>query len=273
MRNDRDVERVVITPELAREWLGYNTHNRRLRALTVQQYASDIKSGDWQWNGESIKFAEDGTLLDGQHRLAAIVEAETAVTMLVVRGLPSETQDTVDGGVKRKFSDVLQLRGEPMYMTLAALVRKAAIWEAGGRKSIQGGGGAYPITNAVLVKFLEKNPDLRDAARYAGNANPRCFLPVSICALGFWLFSRIDAEDAEHFFARLHDGQNMAKGDPVYELRRVMETTKSMRGERSTTFITAITIKAWNAYRDGKTVMLLTFRPGGAKPEQFPEPH
>src|SRR5262249_7354433 len=94
-----------------------------------------------------------------------------------------------------------------------------------------------------------------------------------ICGLGYWLFSRIEPDDAEHFFNRLHDGQNMAKGDPIYEFRRVMETTKSMRGERSTTFITAVMVKAWNAYRDGKAVQVLTFRPGGAKPEQFPEPH
>ena len=66
-----DVQLVEITPELAHEWLGFNTHNRNIRQRIVTAYAADMTGGDWQWNGESIKFAEDGTLLDGQHRLAA----------------------------------------------------------------------------------------------------------------------------------------------------------------------------------------------------------
>lgn len=269
MKPTGNVELVQVTPALAHDWLGYNTHNRRLRDRVINAYASDMKAGAWQWNGESIKFAVGGALLDGQHRLAAIVAADVTIPMLVVRGLPDEVQDTVDGGTKRKFSDVLQLRGELNYSTLAALARRIALWEAGIRRT----GGNFAPTNAQLLQVIEKYPDTREASTVGNHVSTRCGLPGSICAFGYWLFSRIDDSDASFFFDRLHDGQNLVKGDPVYELRRVAEASRTVRGERSSTFLTAVMIKAWNAYRDGKPIALLTFKAGGAVPEKFPEPH
>ena len=68
-------EVVMVTPELAAEWLTHNTHNRGLKPIAIKRFAEDMTTGDWQWNGESIRFAADGTLLDGQNRLHAIVDS------------------------------------------------------------------------------------------------------------------------------------------------------------------------------------------------------
>ena len=98
-----NIEIVDVTPELAREWLGFNTHNRNMRARTVLAYAADMASGDWRWTGDSVKFATDGTLLDGQHRLAAIAEAGCTITTLIVRGLKNDTQ----GDNRRRYQTQL----------------------------------------------------------------------------------------------------------------------------------------------------------------------
>jgi hypothetical protein len=197
----------------------------------------------------------------------AVIEADVTIPLLVVRGLPSETQDTMDGGIKRKFADVLNLRGENNYVILAAIVRRVALWEAGSLR-----GGNFTPSNAQLLQTLDKYPWLRDIAPAAHLTSTKCALPGAVIGFTWWLFSQIDSEDAEHFFARLGDDQNMAKGDPIYELRRAAANSKSVRGQRSVKFLIAITIKAWNAYRDGVKVGLLAYRPGGAKPEKFPEP-
>lgn len=273
--NEQHVELVKVTPDLAHEWLGWNTHNRKLRERIVTGYATDMLNGDWHWNGESIKFASDGTLLDGQHRLAAVVAADMTVSMLVVRGLPSHVQDTVDGGVRRKFNDVLQLRGEKNSVLLAAITRRVTIWEAGYRRS----SGMWAPTNAQLMQTLDKYPDLREIATYAHYISNACALPGSIAGLGIWIFTRIDTDDRDQlnsdvnfFFERLRDGQNIAKGDPIYELRRTIDNSRSVRGARSDAYLTAIMVKAWNAYRAGERISVLRYRPGGSNPEQFPEP-
>ena len=267
-----DVQLVEITPEMAHDWLGFNTHNRPLRGRTVAAYAADMKNGDWQWNGESVKFAADGVLLDGQHRLAAVAEAGVTVSMLVVRGLPGHTQDTVDGGVKRKFSDVLSLRGEKSAMGLAAVIRRVAVWESVG--TVAGRSNLAP-TNAQMLQVLEKYPWLRELNNSASLTAAKCDLPASIICFCMWLFTSCpDAdEDITFFFQRLADFQGLEKGDAIYELRKTLESSRSVRGERSEVFLTAITIKAWNSFRAGKPVGLLSFKSGGARPEKFPVAH
>lgn len=271
---EQDIRLVDITPDLAREWLSFNIHNRNIRQRVVLAYAADMQDGNWRWNGETIKFAADGALLDGQHRLAAIAESGCTIPTLVVRGLKNDAQETVDGGAKRRFADVLKLRGEQTPIVLAAVLRNVVLWESSERFTAT----RYSPTNAQMLQALEKYPWVRDIAAPAENCARHCGLPSSIVGFGWWLFSETapddqTSRDVEFFFGRLADGQALAKGDPVYELRRAVENSRSVRGQRSQRYLAALMIKAWNAYRDGNKIGLLSYRPGGEKPERFPEPH
>lgn len=260
-----------VTPDMAREWLGFNTHNRNVRGRVVAGYATDMRNGAWLVNGEAIKFSADGTLLDGQHRLHAVIEADVKVQMLVVRGLDAATQDTMDDGITRKFSDALRLRGIGQYVSLAAITRRVAMWEASAEFMF--GSNVHP-TKTQLFATLEAHPSLPEVAKQAESVAHKCGMPASIVGLCIWLFSQVPdaAEDAEFFFGRLSDFQGLVKGDPIYELRKAVEQSKSVRGERSARYLAAITIKAWNAFRRGDKVGLLRFTTGGASPEKFPKP-
>lgn len=84
-----------ITPEIAEKMLGKNTNNyRRLNSSTVAKYAKDMFLGYWQVNGETIVFSKDGTLLNGQNRLAAIIKSNTTQKMLVVTGVSADIYDS-----------------------------------------------------------------------------------------------------------------------------------------------------------------------------------
>ena len=262
----------VVTPEQAHEYLGYNTHNRNLRGRPASAFAADMANGDFLLNGETIKFATDGTLLDGQHRLAAIVESGVAIRTIIVRGLPSATQETMDGGMKRTFPDVLKLRGEVNYITLATTIRAVAKWEAGIRGRTDGGSSG-PFTNAQLFRVLDTYPWLRDGCILTAKTATSVGLPGRVGGLLWWLCMRISPEDTEAFFDRLNSDENHKSGDPIYELRKAIQNNSAgIRGERTGRYLLAISIKAWNKYRDGETVGVLKFRPGGANPERFPEP-
>lgn len=263
------IEEVLVTPAVAEAWLAKNSRNRNLRESHARSYAEDMAAGDWRWTGETIKFSATGELLDGQHRLRGVVIAGVPIRFLVVRGLDQEAQEDIDHGIPRKFHDVLTLRGEINASALAAIVRRVHAWNEGKRRNINTGGGH---TTAQMLRTLEKHPELRDVAARANAFARHCDLPASVLGLSLWLFDGIDPDDSEFFFDRLCDGQGMLKGDPVYELRRTLETRRTARGERSQTYLLAVTIKAWNAYRNGDTVGLYRWRPGGSKPEQFPEP-
>lgn len=111
------VEWVAVTPAMAELWLRNNVKNRKLRQTTVDAYARDMRAGNWLQTHQGIAFGENDELLDGQHRLAAIVQAEVTLTLLVTRGLPSKTkgravrtQDVMDTGTVRKVGDQLALQ-------------------------------------------------------------------------------------------------------------------------------------------------------------------
>lgn len=258
-----------IGPVEAAELLMANTHNRNLRQRVVNTYAQDMRDGAWQENGESIKIATDGTVVDGQHRLHAIVESETKHRVLVVRGLSMATQETVDGGAKRTFSDVLRLRGEANYVSLAAAVRRVHLWKSGARR-LQAGRQTPSTTQ--LLHTLEAHPELRHTVQLTALVTSHVPITMGVLSLCHWLFGQIDVDDCEFFFARLKDGVGLMERDPVYVLRRTVINAQTDRSRLVETQMTAFVIKAWNAYREGRQIQVLAFRPGGANPEKFPEP-
>jgi hypothetical protein len=69
-----------------------------------------MQSGNW-YITDSIKFSEDGTLLDGQHRLSAVVTSGCTVDFLVCRGYPEDSVFGIDTGGGRTTSDIAKITG------------------------------------------------------------------------------------------------------------------------------------------------------------------
>lgn len=79
----------VITPEMAMNWLEHhNFKNRTISQGTVDSYATDMKNGRWSLTHQGIAFNTEGQLIDGQHRLWAIVFANKNIEMMVTRDMP-----------------------------------------------------------------------------------------------------------------------------------------------------------------------------------------
>lgn len=104
----------IVTPQMAAKWLEGNTHNRPVRTAAVMKYAADMKAGRWRQTHQGIAFDYDGVLLDGQHRLFAVLEADTNVIMQVGYGFDPEGQAFMDSGIHRTVVDVARLSGEVM---------------------------------------------------------------------------------------------------------------------------------------------------------------
>ena len=103
------IERIVITPDMAKVWLDKNVKNRKLQRHTTSKYARDMLAGAWQVTGDAIRFDVHSNLLDGQHRLKACIEAGVPFETFVIYGLPTQTQDVMDIGKIRSATDTLAL--------------------------------------------------------------------------------------------------------------------------------------------------------------------
>lgn len=108
---DPKVSFVDVTPELAKSWLQQNTDNRNLNESHVRKLSDALLNGRFQCNGDTIRIAKNGILLDGQHRLHAIARSGVSVRMIIVFDLEPEVASTIDQGKPRSVSDILKIRG------------------------------------------------------------------------------------------------------------------------------------------------------------------
>jgi len=97
----------TITPRIASSYLELNHNNRPLRKTHIRSLAFDMINGDWQVTHQGIAFDTNGTLIDGQHRLHAIIEAGVPIKMLVTTGCSASSFSILDRGANRKPSDIL----------------------------------------------------------------------------------------------------------------------------------------------------------------------
>lgn len=257
------IQVVPVTPELAKQWLGNNRHNRPMRDRTVTDYARDMAAGHWHLNGEAIKRAADGTLLDGQHRLKAVIASATTIPMIVVTGLDPDTQETMDAGRRRRVSDVLSLRGEANPTILAAIARRVWAWERGDRRLM---GNATPTT-AEVADTLTAHPELRRSVEVGTRVNYQFrYLPQTVVGFSHYLFNKVASDQAPEFFARLGDGADLPLGHPVLTLRTriISERTDGHRVPEER--VLGYLIRVWNAVRDGRDLTRIQHPTGSDMP-------
>jgi hypothetical protein len=100
----------LVTPETAASYLEEaeadgTDPNRRKRRGRIARYASDIRRGDWKFTGEPIRLDKSGRLLNGQHRMMAIVEANMATVLMFVSGISGDTKAHQDTGLPASDDD------------------------------------------------------------------------------------------------------------------------------------------------------------------------
>lgn len=108
---------IDIDPAMASRWLENNFKNRKCDDEVVNAYARDMLNGTWVATHQGVAFNDRDELIDGQHRLRAIVLSGKTIRMMVTFGLPSKiegsemtTMDAVDRGRPRSVADQLKIQ-------------------------------------------------------------------------------------------------------------------------------------------------------------------
>lgn len=116
-----------ITPEQAKDYLKTQQLNRNPNKLRISEYADRMQKNQWVIS-QPITFDSDGCLIDGQHRLLAIVKFGFPVTFSVMRGLPKSSASVFDIGQKRTVAQVARIQGvTTLRMTERVGILNAAI--------------------------------------------------------------------------------------------------------------------------------------------------
>lgn len=258
---------VMVTPAMARKWLDKNADNNRSPKMAkVASYARDMEEGNWQADtGETVKFDEDGVLIDGQNRLHAVVESGVTVSMDVAYNVPNRAMRVLDTGSARTAADVLKIAGAADRMRCSAIVRWAIMWDAGGHMG-HNTGSIRPTTTEIIERYVREAGAFNAASSRGTDCQRRGLATGGPAGVAHYLFSRIDREEARAFFDQYVGGANLPEKGPIVALRnRVL--TKLTRAEQL-----ALLIRAWNFYRADELVDRLQISRGELTNANFPQP-
>lgn len=243
-----------VSPELAKEWLGFNTKNRRLDKRNVSHLRDAITQGEWYMNGEAIIFADDGRLLNGQHRLWAIIMAGKGADAMIVRGVNKEAFRTLDSGRVRRAGEVLAMDGEKNSNKIAAAVQALlAFVDAGGK--FYGGSCANgrKATPSACQRILERHPGIRDSVREVNRNSLYCSQHAAILHYLFYLVNESVAGD----FADVLAGGHPDLGRPFVVFRESLVRSPVCSENRLS--YAAKAVKAFNAEVSGDRPKMFKF--------------
>lgn len=258
-KTEQYTELMTITPAMARQWLSSNTSNRPISARIAASLAREIKEGKWLVNGDTIRFNTEGNLIDGQHRLRAVMDSNTSIQSWVAFNVPDEAYVTIDRNRRRTMADDLAVMGELNGRDLSTALTLLYGWEVGSINALR---SKLRIANInAIMPILDANPGLRDSvSRFAnGNTGPRISKVMSrgMAAFLHYLFSQKDRDLADHFFNQLETGHNLEGTEPVYILRERLREVKSKGMRLNNPAIITLAVKAWNATRENKPMQRL----------------
>jgi len=251
-----------VTPQQAATWLEHNEVNRRLRPRLVEAYASDMKADLWMLTGDPVQISRTGQLLNGQHRLAAIVQSGSSVQMLVITGLDDKAQVLMDQGAARTATDAARLAGVKNGAFSTSIARWAYLApEPNGTLEQQLKAKA---STAQILSILQQNPDIEVAAENAVSLRPH--LPGSPTAIGYsWLLmNRVDHTDCKLFFDSYRDLTFKALRDPrkavLKKLTSMANDPQSTASKDKAIATVSVLTRGWNAWRRGEEIESLNIR-------------
>jgi len=110
-RNGLYFAKCYISPDVAKELLTLEKSNRKRKLGAVKTYAGYMSKGKWKLNPDPIKFDSDSHLIDGGHRLSAVIESKMPSPFIICCGTSPETRKVMDQGVPRTVIDILSIEG------------------------------------------------------------------------------------------------------------------------------------------------------------------
>jgi len=240
----------LITPEMAEIWLQGMKSNRPVSLSNVKFLADQIREGKWVDTGVPIVFVGEN-LIDGQHRLRAILETKKTIRNAVVRHPKNKNQDTIfpvlDTGSKRTPAQVLSIAGHKSYKLLAETLRHLAIWNFVQNEALiaqsdfvpqvrlfnvlRHPNGFFLLDNATYLDLPNRFVNVEASVKFGGSkqdsGNPTANdpLPRGKWAFFHYVLHSIDTEHADEFLLSLHKGVGRgfaSSGQPLAQLREFL---------------------------------------------------
>lgn len=264
------VQVVTVTPAMAIKWLERNHRNRTMNPANYEKLKRALIAGDWRLTTDAIGFNADGDLMNGQHRLRAIVDTGIPAQLLIARGLNSAAMDVIDTGRARKIDDVFKLRGETDVKLLSSVVRNVLLVDSG---RIYRNVKHHGVTSVEALRLLDQEPGLREYTRYGRNMHRHIQCGPSSIAVAARLIDRAvgDAEERQVFFQKLATRADEPLTSPIHAVANRLDNARQKREDQPLKNVVYLFLTGWNKWVTGQTSQQLRFTPRGGAEFRLPE--
>lgn len=230
----------TIGPDAAARYLAHNVGNRNIVGSHVAAMVRDIAEGRWMFNAQPICFSRSGRLLNGQHRLSAVIEGGQPIEAVVMRGLPEEAFETYDKQAKKApaVDEMFTDFGDKPLISAAAVL----LWKR--EKRPAGQGNARP-TAAEVRDVIRDNPEFmklrafsRKMVRY-GRSSAMLYAAHRVL--------RDDPQLGALFLDRFETGAELPAGHPILRLRDRLLSLRDVKADQNAQIDEVL--GAWERFR------------------------
>ena len=258
---------ITVTPAMAKSWLEHrNVERQRTYSQgSAAKWAAEMRAGRWKTTHQGIAFDWDGFLLDGQHRLGAIVLVGRPIELDIRVGCDPGTFDVLDTGNKRAAN---QMISHPHAKTMASAARFLGVIDGTiSTGNIRGGIYAHSTNLAELLCVVATWPELGTFAASAQRVRSRAQILASPHLAVLAQASRTDYSDRiPMWLDGLAHGENLTGLDARLHLRnRFASDRRALNSAQPMAY--ALIVRAWNSYAQGLDMGVLRVRGEDHMPE------
>ena len=283
-QRELEVSTILVTPELAQDWLDTNVINRPSDPKHVAEFEHFLRTNQFKATGEPIQFVgffDQGNhmLANGQHRLQAIVNTGISAVMVVVQGVSKDAQLVMDTGKVRKFWEILHTeRSVTNASAVSTVVRLAHAYENNELHTLGTGGGQRRVNNIELLKWFDTHPACKDAQVLGERIGKASGFSGPAVAVAIMIFDDIDMTASTIFFEHLESGANLPRGDSILAARRwiadilLQARRRGQSARPRPADQIAVLIKAWNCRQEHRDTTVRSINWDRYK-DTYPVPH
>lgn len=254
----------VITPEIASQYLKKNINtgeyaNRTIKQSNVAKIYNIMKNDEWYVDVNPIIFDSNGNMIDGQHRLIAIIKLGKPIKMLVKRGVNPESFKGLDQSESRDAVDFADIERKDESKKCIPVFR----WLY--NQQVSKSPTSVPKIEKRLSEYdlqkwgYENHSGVIDAVKWIkANKGDGVVIQDRVLTYLAYNFSNLDKDLSEEYLKYLTqmDGSTEYPTFSMVKLRviKYLHISKSMRvvGRVQNEWIMSNVISGWNAVREGR---------------------
>ena len=250
----------MISPKYAEELLKLNTNNRKIRQSKVDSLAESMKKGEWELSNDAITISEGNVLLNGQHRLLAVVKSGVPCNFILYTGAPDSSFGIMDTPSLRRVSDVISRMGGASSIAADVTVSKFLCLSAdleNAWETVHRFHHTPPATRKECIETYERHAeDIHKWIRISEgmkNKGMQLITLTTVASFGLFLEKKmLHSEDKiKAFFKELLEDGKTQHGTILFARKKLMR--HKMKTEVLAKYDDVrLMIRAWNDYVLGR---------------------